>query len=174
LSRRVSNRAYIAPPPARILGMLASGAMPLCGHHVDPYTDSATVGPPALAAQCATQSSGAPPPSNERDMTPRRRPQEPHRPRGGLSPLGRAHYSEGAIQAHKKAQRVTEDGSRREAARTAAVGDMRAKSPILTADLHAMLVAVDADRAAVGLTAHTMERFLLYLHKQVSLPHATH
>ena len=103
-----------------------------------------------------------------------RRSVEPHRPRSGLSPLGRAHYAEGAIQAHKKALRTTDEDSRREAARLAAVGERRAKSPILNADLHAMLVAADADRATVGLPAHTMESFLLYLHKQVTIPQAAH
>ena len=65
---------------------------------------------------------------------------------------------------------MTEDNTRREAARSVAVEDKRAKSPILTADLYTMLGAADAARATVGLPAHTMETFLLYLHNQVSLP----
>ncbi len=78
------------------------------------------------------------------------------------------------MQAHKKAQRVTEDSTRREAARSTAVDDRRAKSPILGPDLYAMLGAEDAARATVGLPAHTMESFLLYLHSHVTTPHAAH
>jgi len=120
-----------------------------------------------------------PPSSSDRDMSPRRRSAELHRQRRGLSPLGRAHYTEGAMQAHKKAQRVSEDTTRREAARSSAVEDRRAKSPILGPrilgpDLYAMLGAADAARATVGLPAHTMESFLLYLHNQVTTPQAAH
>ncbi len=134
---------------------------------VNPYTDSARTGSPTLAALGTQRPGGAPPPSCDRDMTPRRRSLELHRPRGGLSPLGRAYFAEGAIHAHKKAQRITEDNTRREAARLVAVEDKRAKSPILTADLYDMLGVADAARATVGLPAHTMESFLLNLHKQV-------
>ncbi len=117
---------------------------------------------------------GVPPSSGDRDMTPRRRSAELHRQRSGLSPLGRSHFTEGAMQAYKKAHRVTEDITRREAARSSAVGDRRAKSPILGPDLYAMLGVADAARATVGLPAHTMESFLLYLHKQVTIPQAAH
>ena len=65
---------------------------------------------------------------------------------------------------------MTEENSRRDAARSVAVGDKRAKSPILNADLYAMLGAADAAKATVGLPAHTMESFLFYLHMQISLP----
>ena len=78
------------------------------------------------------------------------------------------------MQAHKKAQRFTEDITRREAARSSAVEDKRSKSPILGPDLYAMLGAADAARATVGLPAHTMESFLLYLHSQVPFPQAAH
>ncbi len=78
------------------------------------------------------------------------------------------------MQAHKKAQRVSKDTTRREAARSSAVEDKRAKSPILGPDLYAMLGAADAARATVGLPAHTMESFLLYLHNQVKTPQAAH
>ena len=78
-------------------------------------------------------------------MTPRRRSAEPRRPRSGLSPLGRSHYAEGAIHAHKKAQRVSGEGSRRESARKTVVGERRAKSPALSPDLYALLAAADAD-----------------------------
>ena len=117
---------------------------------------------------------GVPASSGDRDMTPRRRSAELHRHRRAHSPLGRAHFAEGAMQAHKKAQRVTEDIIRREAARSSAVEDKRAKSPILGPDLYAMLGAADAAKATVGLPAHTMESFLLYLHKQVTIPQAAH
>ena len=117
---------------------------------------------------------GVTPPTGDRDMTPRRRSAEAHRPRGGLSPLGRAHFAEGAMHAHKKAQRVSEDNIRRDTARSSAVEDRRARSPILGPDLYAMLGAADAARATVGLPAHTMESFLLYLQNQVKTPQAAH
>ncbi len=78
------------------------------------------------------------------------------------------------MQAHKKAQRATEDITRREAARSNAVEDRRAKSPILGPDLYAMLGVADATKATVGLPVHTMESFLLYLHTQVTIPQAAH
>ncbi len=78
------------------------------------------------------------------------------------------------MQAHKKAQRVSEDITRREAARSCAVEDRRSRSPILGPDLYAMLGAADAARATAGLPAHTMESFLLYLHQQVQIPQAAH
>ncbi len=78
------------------------------------------------------------------------------------------------MQAHRKAQRITEDITRREATRSSAVEERRSKSPILGPDLYAMLGDADAARATVGLPAHTMESFLLYLHKQVTIPQAAH
>ncbi len=50
----------------------------------------------------------------------------------------------------------------------------RAKSPILGPDLYATLGAADAAKGTVGLPAHLMESFLLYLHKQVLNPQAAH
>ena len=129
---------------------------------------------PLLSALANRGPDGAATLASDRDMNPRRTSWDLQRPRRGLSPLGRAHLAEGAIQAHKKAQRLTEDNTRREAARAVAVEDKRAKSPILTADLYAMLGAADAARATVGIPAHTMESFLLYLHSQVTFPQAAH
>ena len=78
------------------------------------------------------------------------------------------------MQAHKKAQRVTEDVTRREAARSSMVEEKRAKSPILGPDLYAMLGTADAAKGTLGLPPHLMESFLLYLHKQVLNPQAAH
>ncbi len=44
-----------------------------------------------------------------------------------------------------KAQKITKDEFSREAARKVAVKGKRAKSPIFSPDLHAMLLAADAD-----------------------------
>jgi hypothetical protein len=78
------------------------------------------------------------------------------------------------MQAHKKAQRVTEDVARREAARSSVVEEKRAKSPILGPDLLAILGAADPAKGTLALPPHLMESFLLYLHKQVLNPQAAH
>ncbi len=54
------------------------------------------------------------------------------------------------------------------------MGKQRAKSPIFSADLHAMIATTDADRRDRGLPAHTMESFLLHLHELVNKPQAAH
>jgi len=140
-----------SPPPA---------AIPR-GAPVNPLTDAAQKGLGSMHPGVVLPSSG------DRDMTPRRRSP-------GLSPLGRAHLADGAMQAHKKAQRVSENITRREAARSTVVETKRAKSPVLGPDLYAMLGAADAARVSVGLPAHTMESFLLYLSSQVPFPQAAH
>jgi hypothetical protein len=74
----------------------------------------------------------------------------------------------------RKAQKFSQDEACREAARKAAVQDKRAKAPIFSPDLHAMLLVADADKRALGLPAHTMESFLLHMQTQVNHPKATH
>ena len=110
----------------------------------------------------------------DREMTPRRRSEEPQRPKPGRSPLEKAPPKEGISQDGKKAQKITEDEARREAARKAAVEERRANSPIFFPDLHAMLLTTDAVGRGQGLEAHTMESFLLHMQTRFSHPHATH
>jgi len=59
----------------------------------------------------------------------------------------------------KKPQRATEEEARREAARSAALAEKRAKSPIFFPDLQTLLASADADRRDRGLPAITMESF---------------
>ena len=74
----------------------------------------------------------------------------------------------------KKLQRATEEEARREAARSAALAEKRAKSPIFSHDLQTLVASADADKRDRGLPAHTMESFLLHLHEQVQNPQAAH
>jgi hypothetical protein len=126
----------------------------------------------------------APPPSHgsnsigDRESTPRRRSEEPQRSRSSRSPLEFADVTLTKEVRHykktKKTQRFTEEISRKEVARTTTVEEKRAKSPIFSPDLSAMLVAADAVRRVKGLLAHTVESFLHHLHMQISHPQATH
>jgi hypothetical protein len=88
--------------------------------------------------------------------------------------LGKVPFKEGIPQDGWKAQKITEEEARREAARKVAVKEIRANSPIFSPDLHAILLAADAVRRGKGLEAHTIESFLLHLQTQVSHPHAAH
>ena len=103
-------------------------------------SEGADPGPPRLSSP-----SHAPEvqPNKDRESTPGRRAEEPPRASKGRSPLDMAHYAGSTTQYKdvKKAQRATEEDTRRDAARTTAVTEKRAKSPVLSPDLNAMLLA---------------------------------
>jgi hypothetical protein len=94
------------------------------------------------------------------------------RDRSSRSPLGRPSLVDDKTR--YKTTRVSEYESRREADRSAVVEERRARSPIFSADLHAMIATEDAARRSRGLPPHTMESFLLHLHEQVNIPQAAH
>jgi len=112
--------------------------------------------------------------SRGRDVTPRRRSEEPSRPRLSRSPLGMGHYTDARAKEVRRSKRHDDEAARRETARADAMHQRREKSPIFPPDLYALLGAEDAARATMGLPAHTMESFLLYLHQQVTIPQAAH
>ncbi len=105
-------------------------------------------------------------PHGDRDATPLRRSEKGLRDRTSRSPLGRPDYVDDKTRC--RTTRVNEYESKREAERSAAVGERRARSPIFSADLHAMIATDDAARRSCGLPPHTMESFLLHLHEQVN------
>ena len=154
-------------------------------HPVGARADATAAVPTTDVARAAPPLSGNPPHQvptpmhastsyRDREMTPRRRSEEPKRKKSGRSPLGKAPFKEGISQDGRKAQKSTEEEARREAVRKAAVEENRTKSPIFSPDLHAILLAADAVRRGKGLEAHTIESFLLHLQTQVSHPHAAH
>ena len=104
------------------------------------------------------------------EATQRRRSEDPPRPRSRRSPLGVAQFSNGREKEHKRAQRLTDEESKREAARAATLLSKRALSPIITPDLNALLIVADADRTMRGLPAHTLESFLHHMHEQATIP----
>ncbi len=110
----------------------------------------------------------SPVPYGDRETTPLRRSEKGLRDRSNRSPLGRPNYVDDKTRC--RTTRVSEYESRREADRSAAVGERRAKSPIFSADLHAMIATADAARRSRGLPPHTMESFLLHMHEQVNKP----
>jgi len=101
-------------------------------------------------------------PHRDRESTLGRRAEEPPRASKGRTPLGRAHYADSTTQYKdvNKAQRVIEEDTRMEAARTMAVTEKRAKSLVPSPVLNAMLLASDVARKAHGIPPHTLEIFL--------------
>jgi hypothetical protein len=135
---------------------------------------ASTSAPPAaqMAAMQDTRQGRSVLPQRERDATPLRRPEKGLRDRSSRSPLGRPSYVDDKTR--YKATRVNENESRREADRSAVVEERRARSPIFSAELQAMIATEDAVRRSRGLPPHTMESFLLHLHEQVNQPQAAH
>jgi len=136
-------------------------------------SDGAGPGPP--------KSSGPPytpevQPNRDRESTPGRRAEEPPRAMKCRPPLGMAHYADSTTQYKdvKRAQWATEEDTRREAARTTAVTERRAKSPVLSPDLDAMLLTSGAARKVHGLPPHTLETFLQDMHRHALYPQAAH
>jgi hypothetical protein len=111
-------------------------------------------------------------PHGDRDATPQRRPEKASRDRSSRSPLGRPNYIDDKTRC--KSTRLTEFEARREAERSAVVEEKRAKSPIFSADLQAMIASDNAFRLTRGLPPHTMESFLFLLHEQVNTTQAAH
>jgi len=114
--------------------------------------------------------------NRDRESTLGRRAEKASRAIKGRSPLGRAHYADSTTQYKdvRKAQRATEENIRREAARTTAVTERRAKSPVLSPDLRAMLLASNAARKVYGLPPHTLETFLHDMHRHALYPKTTY
>jgi hypothetical protein len=141
---------------------------------------------PTVTAQGADQSlcgshrpsdrghSGGSSSSRDRESTPRRRSEEPPRPRLSRSPLGMGHYTDARAKEHMKSKRLEDEDARRESSRAAAVEQKREQSPILTPDLHAILNVADADRTTKGLSAHTLSSFLTLLQEQGHFTQAAH
>ena len=86
-----------------------------------------------------------------------------------------SHHGDGRVKELRKAHRVSDADSLREAARAAAVVERRAHTPILAPNLKALLRFANQDRrTSKGLPQHTLESFLSYLQKQVNQPQAAH
>ena len=120
------------------------------------------------------QTFGGPSSSHDREATPRRRSEEPPRPSTSRSPLGKGHYTDERAKEHMKAKRLEDEGARRETARAAAVEQKRERSPIFTPDMQAIFSIADVDRTMRGLSAHTLNSFLIHLQEQGHITHVAH
>ena len=117
---------------------------------------------------------GGPSSSRDREATPRCRFKDPPRPSTSRSTLGKEHYTDERAKEHKKAKRLEDEDARRETARATVVEQKRERPPILTPDLQAILSIADAHRTMRGLSAHTLNNFLIYLQEQGHITQAAH
>jgi hypothetical protein len=104
----------------------------------------------------------------------RHRSEESVRQKHGCSPLGMSHHGDGRVKELRKAQRVSDADSLKEAARAADIVERRAQTPILAPNLQALLQLTNQDLTSKGLPQHTLESSLSYLQEHAIQPHAAH